>query len=106
MWSGRLLGKGTGDTSAKGAEQQDRMDVLGCAREGRGEMQGELWFCFSLFLQRVSALSTYVLVGRLVTWHGKLSVGNAVSVQTVLVIRAWSRTVCVVLFYSIALGIK
>lgn len=26
----------------QGAWQQDRMDVLGCVREGRGEMQGEL----------------------------------------------------------------
>lgn len=101
----QFLGKGSGDI-CQGAWQQDRMDVLGCGRAGRGDMLGELWFCLSLFLQSVSALSTYVLVGRLVPGDGKLLVGNAASVQTVLVIRACSRAVCVVVFYSIALGIK
>lgn len=87
--------------------QSSRTGWMCLAVPGKGGVKcrvssGSVSPCFC----RVSALSTYVLVDRLVTWHGKLSVGNAVSVQTVLVIRAWSRTVCVVLFYTIALGIK
>ena len=52
-------------------------------------------FCLRLFPQSVLALSTYVPVRRLVTWYGKLSVGSVVSVQIVLVIRVWSKMVCV-----------
>lgn len=100
----QFWGKALG-TSARVQGSRTGGTCLAVAGKG-GVKCCELWFCLSLFLQSVSALSTYVLVGRLVPGDGKLPVGNAASVQTVLVIRACSRAVCVVMFYSIALGIK
>lgn len=94
MRSGTLLGH-----ICQGAPERDRLDMLWLCQGTESEIQAELWwFFFFLFLWSVLALFPYMVVCRLVTCSGKLSIGHVVSVQVVLVIWVWSKTVYVVVF--------
>lgn len=86
--------KGSWGRVCQGAWEWDGVDMLWLC-QGRVKCRVTSDFCLSLFLQSVSVLPTYVLMCRPVIWYGKLSAGNVVSVRIVLVIRVWSKTVCV-----------